>query len=211
MSCTITTAWVKDVAYERTEHSPRRGLRRSLGKERAKTLSDFSSSKVDAVAGSIVGSTQHEDKPPQTPQSNKDPSTTSSPPLPTQIGRYRVEWVLGQGGFGRVYLAYDAQLERRVAIKVPHMQRVANASDARAYLTEARMVASLDHPNIVPMYDVGQSEEFPCYLVSKYIEGTTLAARLSESRPSSDEVPNWLLRWPKRCTMRTRAIWCIAM
>jgi serine/threonine protein kinase len=59
--------------------------------------------------------------------------------LPSHIGRYRVERLLDEGGFGRVYLAYDDQLLRLVAIKVP----------------EARMVASLDHPNIVPVHDVG--------------------------------------------------------
>ena len=54
--------------------------------------------------------------------------------------------------------------------------------DAEAYLTEARTVANLDHPNIVPVYDVGSTEEFPCFVVSKYIDGTDLATRLKQSR-----------------------------
>src|ERR1700721_2041181 len=74
---------------------------------------------------------------------------------PKHIGRYRVEKVLGKGGFGLVYLAYDGQLERLVAIKVPHRYRTSSPEDVEAYLTEARTVASLDHPHIVPVHDVG--------------------------------------------------------
>ena len=64
---------------------------------------------------------------------------------------------------------------------------VARPEDAEAYLTEARTVANLDHPNIVPVYDVGSTEEFPCYVVSKYIDGTDLATRLKQSRLSIHE------------------------
>jgi eukaryotic-like serine/threonine-protein kinase len=85
---------------------------------------------------------------------------------PQQIGRYRVQKILGKGGFGLVYLAYDDQLKRAVAIKVAHARLIAEASDAEAYLTEARTVANLDHPNIVPVHDVGSTGQFPCYSVS---------------------------------------------
>ena len=108
---------------------------------------------------------------------------------PQQIGRYRVEKVLGRGGFGIVYLAHDDELRRSVAIKVPHRERVARPEDAEAYLTEARTVAHLDHPNIVPVYDVGHTDRFPCYVVSKYIDGTDLAHRLKHGKmPLSDVV-----------------------
>src|SRR5438067_3378310 len=66
--------------------------------------------------------------------------------LPERIGRYRIERVLGKGGFGLVYLAQDDQLSRKVAIKVPHRKLVDRLEDAEAYLTEARTVANLDHP-----------------------------------------------------------------
>src|SRR5262249_39023689 len=106
---------------------------------------------------------------------------------PTHIGRYRVERLLGQGGFGLVYLAHDDQLRRLVAIKVPHPERVKTPEDAQAYLTEARTVANLDHPNIVPVHDVGSTDQFPCFVVSKYIDGTDLATRLKHSRLSIHE------------------------
>src|SRR5262249_19007666 len=106
---------------------------------------------------------------------------------PTHVGRYRVERVLGQGGFGLVYLAHDEQLQRLVAIKVPHPERVERPEDAEAYLSEARTVANLDHPHIVPVHDVGSTETFPCFVVSKYIDGTDLASRLEQSRLSPHE------------------------
>jgi formylglycine-generating enzyme required for sulfatase activity/class 3 adenylate cyclase len=106
---------------------------------------------------------------------------------PTHIGRYRIEKMLGQGGFGLVYLANDDQLQRLVAIKVPHANLVAQIPDAEAYLTEARAVAKVDHPNIVPVHDVGSTEQVPCYIVSKFIDGTDLARRTKQSRLSLQE------------------------
>ncbi len=102
--------------------------------------------------------------------------------LPSHIGRYRIEKLLGKGGFGRVYLAHDEQLGRRVAVKVPHARIVSNLDRAEAYLIEARTIASLEHPHIVPVYDVGSTDEFPCYMVCKYIEGSDLATKLKQSR-----------------------------
>src|ERR1700730_3473995 len=111
----------------------------------------------------------------------------SAPALPRHIGRYRVEKILGQGGFGLVYLAHDEQLQRPVAVKVPHRRLVSTPEDAAAYLTEARTVAGLDHPNIVPVHDVGSTEDCPFFVVSKFIEGSTLARRIKDNRPSVGE------------------------
>jgi serine/threonine protein kinase/formylglycine-generating enzyme required for sulfatase activity len=103
---------------------------------------------------------------------------------PQQIGRYRVERALGRGGYGIVYLAHDDQLHRPVAIKVPHPHLLARPEDADAYLFEARTVAALEHPNIVPVHDVGTTADYPFFVVSKFIQGGTLARRLKEYRPS---------------------------
>jgi serine/threonine protein kinase len=107
---------------------------------------------------------------------------------PETIGRYRVIRGLGQGGFGRVYLARDDELDRPVAIKVPNPERVAGPEDVAAYLAEARVLAQLDHPHIVPVYDVGRVDDGLGYVVSKYIEGTNLADRMRQGRPSFREL-----------------------
>ena len=123
-----------------------------------------------------------------TPETADAPGVNAAPAQqPQQIGRYRIERVLGKGGFGIVYLAHDGQLQRLVAIKVPHRKLVDCPEAAEAYLTEARTVANLDHPNIVPVHDVGSTDDLPCYVVSKYIDGTDLATRLKQSRLSIHE------------------------
>ncbi len=101
---------------------------------------------------------------------------------PQRIGRFRIERVLGKGGFGLVYLAHDEQLDRPVAVKVPHAELISRPEDAEAYLAEARTVANLDHAHIVPVHDVGSTDDFPCFLVSKYIAGTDLSKKLKQHR-----------------------------
>ncbi|HEX4592082.1 MAG TPA: serine/threonine-protein kinase, partial [Gemmataceae bacterium] len=120
---------------------------------------------------------------------SRDPATGSfpgaaeaSPNIPRSIGRYVVLEVLGRGGFGVVFLARDEQLGRQVAIKVPHARQVADPDNAELYLHEARTVAGLDHPHIVPVFDVGGTPECPFFVVSKHIDGTTLADRLRAGR-----------------------------
>lgn len=130
------------------------------------------------------GATQNYD--PDSGESSVDaaPAPGDAAPVehPERIGRYRIEKVLGRGGFGLVYLAHDEQLDRPVAVKVPHAKLISKPEDAEAYLTEARTVANLDHPGIVPVHDVGSTEDCPSYVVSKYVEGTDLAKKLKESR-----------------------------
>jgi serine/threonine protein kinase/formylglycine-generating enzyme required for sulfatase activity len=115
-----------------------------------------------------------------------DPEDAASPaaPAPSHVGRYRVERLLGEGGFGRVYLARDDQLRRHVAIKVPRPDRFARPEDAEGYLAEARILAGLDHPHIVPVFDVGQTSDGLPFVVSKLIEGSDLARRIQQARPS---------------------------
>ncbi len=103
---------------------------------------------------------------------------------PSQVGRYRIIRRLGQGGFGTVYLAHDDDLDRPVAVKVPSPERITRADDAEAFLVEARVLAKLDHPNIVPVHDVGRTEDGLCFVVSKLIEGSDLAFRMGQARMS---------------------------
>lgn len=102
--------------------------------------------------------------------------------LPEFIGRFRIEKLIGQGGFGVVYKAFDERLDRPVAIKIPRQKYAAHASKCRE---EAKAIASLDHPNIVPVYELGHSEDYPFFLVTKYIDGGNLAER-QKARQTSD-------------------------
>ena len=117
-----------------------------------------------------------------------DPPTTARitgvrEATPAWFGRYRVVSELGSGGFGIVYRGYDAELERDVAIKVSRPDRLTQRASASAY-REARTVAALDHPAIVPVYDVGYADDGRCYVVSKLIPGTDLAHAILEQPPN---------------------------
>ena len=76
--------------------------------------------------------------------------------LPTQIGRYTVESLIGRGGMGVVYLARDPNIERQVAIKLLHDPYLTEPKFKERFQREARIVARLDHPAIVPVYDFGK-------------------------------------------------------
>jgi serine/threonine protein kinase len=86
-----------------------------------------------------------------------------------KIGRYTILGRLGKGGFGEVFLAHDDDLNRPVAIKVPRPERVSQPEDIEAYLNEACILASLDHPHIVPVFDVGRTDDGLCFVVSKLV------------------------------------------
>jgi hypothetical protein len=96
--------------------------------------------------------------------------------LPEQFGRYRIIRPLGQGGMGGVYLARDGDLDRLVALKVP----LFSPDDAEAverFTREARAAATIDHPNVCRVYDVGRIDGLP-YITMEYVEGPTLAGVL---------------------------------
>jgi tRNA A-37 threonylcarbamoyl transferase component Bud32 len=102
------------------------------------------------------------------------------------VGPYRILEQLGQGGMATVYKAYHAGLDRYVAIKVLHAAFREDPSFTARFTREARVVAKLEHPNIVPIYDFSEFEGQP-YLVMKFIEGETLKARLARGPLSAAE------------------------
>src|SRR4051812_10988265 len=113
-----------------------------------------------------------------------------SPPdldLPRLLAeRYRLEALIGVGGFGRVYRAFDTWLERPVAVKVPRVDRPVTGDEVDQCRIEARKVAKLRHPHIVPVHDVGR-EGATCFIVGEWVEGTNLAARIGADRPGHRE------------------------
>lgn len=95
------------------------------------------------------------------------------------LGRYEIRSVLGNGGFGAVYRAVDSQLHREVAIKVPLARYIDTAESIEHYLSEARMIAQLDHPHIVPVFDWGRDPKVACFFVTKFIDGQVLSRLLT--------------------------------
>src|SRR5207244_7503707 len=106
----------------------------------------------------------------------------AAPSLPAAFDRFRVVAKLGEGGFGVVYKGFDEELRRHVAIKVPQPRRGLSPADVEDYIAEARALARLDDPGIVPVYDVGRLPDGLCYVVSKFIDGTDLRTRLRQGR-----------------------------
>ena len=81
-------------------------------------------------------------------------------PAPRTIGRYEIEVELGRGGMGVVYLARDAALQRKVAVKVLADHAFDSSSARELFLNEARVAASLDEPYVIPIYEVGRITGF---------------------------------------------------
>jgi serine/threonine protein kinase/WD40 repeat protein len=107
--------------------------------------------------------------------------SSSAEELPKTFAHFQLLRLLGQGSFGFVYQARDAQLGRTVAIKIPRAGVFATQQEQERFLREARSAAHLKHPNIVAVYEIAQENHVP-YLVREYIEGQTLADLLRQRR-----------------------------
>jgi eukaryotic-like serine/threonine-protein kinase len=103
-------------------------------------------------------------------------------PLPSLIGRFVVQKRLGQGGYATVYLAYDPDLDRLVALKLPRFDRFSVAAEVEHYVAEAKAAARLNHPGLVTVYDVNY-DPGQLYIVLEYVEGQTLQQLLQMGRP----------------------------
>jgi serine/threonine protein kinase/DNA-directed RNA polymerase subunit RPC12/RpoP len=98
------------------------------------------------------------------------------------VGRFKLQMLVGQGTFGMVYKAHDTQLDRVVALKVPRTPQFSESPDHTRFLHEARSVARLRHPSILPIHEVGQHDHVT-YLVTDFLVGITLADLLTTRRP----------------------------
>lgn len=133
------------------------------------------------ASGNIIAAT------PPASGSADDPESGGHAPLPfDKLGQYRIDGPLGSGGMGDVYRAYDPRLDRNVAIKVLPTELSRDAQFVERFTSEARAVAKLTHPHIVPVYDFGHDQGHH-FFVMELVEGRSLAQLLKqEGRLSAD-------------------------
>ena len=108
---------------------------------------------------------------------------------------------VGAGQFGRVWRARDTELDRMVAIKLPHNQYLSN-EEAGFFLHEARAAAHLNHPNIVTVYEVGRHED-TVYIVSEFIDGLSLREWEQHYKPDARRSAQLVLKIARRWNMLT--------
>ncbi len=106
-----------------------------------------------------------------------------------QISHYRVDRLIGAGGMGEVYLAEDDRLRRKVALKLLPARFTMDDERVRRFQREARAASALNHPNIITIYDIGESDGIH-YIATEYIDGTTLREKITQRQLSIAEVLN---------------------
>jgi WD40 repeat protein len=106
---------------------------------------------------------------------------SDDPRVGTQLAGYRIESLLGWGGMSVVYLAEDLRLNRRVALKLLAAELAEDASFRDRFLRESKLAASIDHPNIVPIYEAGTTDDL-LFIAMRYVEGRDLKERLQRGR-----------------------------
>src|SRR5437667_3934177 len=100
------------------------------------------------------------------------------PELPQSVDRFQIVRILGKGGMGTVYLARDERLERPVAVKILHSEDLATEDRRARFMREARTAASVRHPNVATIYEVGETDEGVPFSIMEYCEGETLTQRM---------------------------------
>ena len=127
------------------------------------------------------------------PQSKNSPlvvisglKPSSKPGVLGELGDYEVREVIGYGGMGTVLKAWDRRLSRVVAIKVLHPHLASSGAARARFAREAQLVASISHPNVVPIHDVADDHSQP-YIVMGYVSGGSLQDRLDGEGPLSLE------------------------
>jgi len=106
---------------------------------------------------------------------------------PRTISRYRVGRLIGAGGMGEVYLAEDATLNRKVALKLLPARFTRDEERVRRFQREARAASALNHPNIITIYEIGHADSVH-YIATEYIEGETLRETMAKRRLNAGEV-----------------------
>src|SRR5205807_10327030 len=94
----------------------------------------------------------------------------------TKLGRYEIRSKIGEGGMGEVYLAQDARLDRKVALKILPAELAADEDRMRRFVQEAKAASALNHPNIITIYEIGETGSGH-FIATGFIEGETLRER----------------------------------
>jgi predicted Ser/Thr protein kinase/DNA-directed RNA polymerase subunit RPC12/RpoP len=146
-----------------------------------------------------VNSAEHEKRPTREPEPldidetamlGEDGVTASDPRSRRRLagdtfGRYRILKTLGEGAMGSVYLALDTQLNRRVALKIPKVDSEEDSKFIARFLREARAAATLSHPNICPVYDVGEIDNTH-FITMAYVQGNPLSDFINPDKLQRD-------------------------
>ena len=172
------SAW--HAAWLSADADGRRQLRASLAGEAADLVAEF-----DALAGAQADLAGFLETPAFVLTANRLAAEATLPPG-TDVGPYRIEGLVGHGGMGVVYRARDVRLDRPVALKMLSPVGVPDAAHVDRFVQEARLTASVDHPNIVRVFDVGVFGSQP-YMVIELLDGETLRARLERGSLSIED------------------------
>jgi predicted hydrocarbon binding protein len=113
-----------------------------------------------------------------------EPGIVIDEPTPRTLGDYRVLGLIGSGAMGRVYLAHDDRLDRRVAIKVMSSRSAGNAAARQRFIRESRSVGAIENPHVMTIHQVGEQDGVP-YIVMQLLEGRTLR----DHRDASGRLP----------------------
>ncbi|MDP9255798.1 MAG: protein kinase [Actinomycetota bacterium] len=113
------------------------------------------------------------------PESGETARVSSDARIGDRLADYQIEALLGRGGMSDVYQAEDLRLRRRVALKVLTPELAADAHFREQFLRESELAASIDHPNIIPIYEAGETDGC-LFIAMRYVEGTDLKALLRE-------------------------------
>ena len=124
------------------------------------------------------------------------------PDLKPGSERYQIQQKLGEGGMGVVYLAYDLDLKRRVALKIV---RTSTRESAHRFVEEAQVMAQLDHPNIVPLHDVGMTAGKPYYTM-RLVRGESLREVVRRLREADESGARDLPRLRVACRCSSRCV-----
>ncbi|HYT26964.1 MAG TPA: serine/threonine-protein kinase, partial [Actinomycetota bacterium] len=100
----------------------------------------------------------------------------------SEVAGYRVESFIGRGGMAVVYRAEDLRLGRRVALKLLAPELSQNERFRQRFMRESQLAASIDHPNIIPIYEAGEADGL-LYIVMRYVEGHDLKALVERDGP----------------------------